>query len=104
STFAIAATEIGTTGHYTATIPGSTAGFRRRTWYQQAGGSPATTDTALGIEEGYWSGSFLDQEIVIDSSSIASDVATDVAASLSGHSLTVQSPVLEDNTIEIVQG
>jgi ActR/RegA family two-component response regulator len=58
STFAIAATEIGSTGHYTATIPGS-AGFRRRTWYQQLGGSPATTDTPLAIEDGYWDASLL---------------------------------------------
>lgn len=85
STFAIGAAEIGTTGHYTATIPGS-AGFRRRTWYKQLSGSPLATDTPLGIEEGYWSGSALDHLAAIDAS-IPVDtnaIATAVATALNG--------------------
>jgi len=57
STFAITATEIGTTGNYQATIPG-TAGMRRRFWYEQFGGSPSATDDTLIQAEGpeWWDG------------------------------------------------
>jgi hypothetical protein len=95
STFAIAAAEIGTTGHYTATIPG-TAGFRRRTWYKQLGGSPATTDTALGIEEGYWDGTTLDAVSGVTNFTAANVTILPVAS-------TVSAGEVSDGSITVYQ-
>ena len=58
--FANPATETDATGTYTGAIPGP-AGYRQRIWYIQIGGSPASTDTAVLQDEGYWDGTHWQQ-------------------------------------------
>jgi hypothetical protein len=59
SSFAVSMTEIGTTGYFTGTFPGS-AGARRWEYFLQAGGSPSQADDiSIGMGSGYWTGAVL---------------------------------------------
>lgn len=57
STYDVAATEQSTSGYYTATFPSVSAGIYNITVKEQAGGSPAESDAAIGSGVIQWTGS-----------------------------------------------
>lgn len=57
TSYAVAASEQGTTGYYSATFPAAiTAGKYSIVAHRQVGGSPATTDPVFGVGIYYWNG------------------------------------------------
>ena len=106
STYAVPLSEVAASGLYFGNFPTSLPAANYTTvLYQQVGGSPASTDTLLGVGEVDWSGtdntSLAD---VITAAGQARDAAYSVLARLGTVQVVMTTPVTETGELEIITG